>query len=169
MPKHIKRLILVFGIFIALFILLQQILRPSSFGELGHYRSDAIEENAANELHYAGVANCSSCHDTVRLQKSAGLHAMLTCEACHGPGLKHARFAGSFTGFPLPDSLVLQKPTERKDCALCHQINAARVKILFDTIDNSLIRQVNALEHNLMSKKTKKERKCVSCHNPHQP
>jgi len=169
MPQYIKRLIIVFALFVLLFLILQQILKPVSFGELGHFRSKAIIENSVNEIHYAGFANCSSCHDTIRMEKAEGLHAMLTCEACHGPGLKHAMYAGRFAYGELPDSLVLQKPTERKDCDVCHQINAARIKIQYDTVDNTLVRQINTLEHNLMSKKTKKERKCISCHNPHQP
>ncbi len=169
MPLYIKRLILVFAVFILLFLILQQILKPVSFGYTGHYRTKAIEENEQAEVHYAGFGNCSRCHDSIRIGKAEGLHTRLTCEVCHGPGLKHALYADKFIGGPLPDSLVLQKPTERKDCAVCHQINAARIKVLFDTVDNTLIRQINAVEHYLISKKTKKERKCISCHNPHQP
>jgi hypothetical protein len=169
MPTHIRRLIIVFAVFILLFLIVQHFLKPESFGELGHYRAYAIDENSAKELLYAGKQNCSSCHDSLRALKAEGLHAALTCEACHGPGLKHSLYAGRFIGSTLPDSLLLHKPIERKDCAICHQINAARIKILFDTIDNSMIRQVNVMEHNLISKKTQKERKCVQCHNPHQP
>ena len=169
MPQHIKRLILVFGVFIVLFLILEQVLKPDSFGKLGHYRAAAIHENSMKSLHYAGAANCSNCHDTIRLQKAEGLHAQLKCEVCHGPGLKHALYADRFKDKQLPDSIILTKPNERKDCALCHQINAARVKILFDTINNTLVKQVNVMEHNLISKKTNKERKCIGCHNPHQP
>jgi hypothetical protein len=169
MPKYIRRLLIAFAVFITLFLIVQQILKPVSFGELGHYRAKAIDENAAPALQYAGNLNCSGCHDSLRVMKAEGLHTLLTCEVCHGPGLKHARYAGMFQNVPLPDSLVLEKPVERKDCAVCHQTNAARTKVLFDTVDNSLVRQVNTLEHNLMSKKTKMERKCVQCHNPHQP
>lgn len=169
MPKYIRRLIIAFAVFITLFLIVQQFLKPASFGELGHFRAKAIDETAAAELQYAGRLNCSSCHDSLRILKAEGLHNMLACEVCHGPGLKHALYADRFKDVPLPDSLTLQKPVERKDCAICHQMNAARTKILFDTVDNSLIRQVNALEHNYISKKTKKERKCIQCHNPHQP
>lgn len=148
---------------------MQQILRPKSFGELGHYRSNAISENIAKELYYAGSINCSQCHETERTEKADGLHSSLKCEVCHGPGLKHALYADKFKGGSLPDSLKLQKPNERKDCALCHQRNAARIKILFDTIDNTLIHQVDVLKHKLLDKKTKVEMKCIECHNPHQP
>jgi hypothetical protein len=169
MPQHIKRLVITFAVFIVLFLILQQILKPSSFGEIGHYRAKSIQENSNKELHYAGAENCSKCHDSLRIEKADGFHAQLKCEVCHGPGLKHALYAGNFTQSTLPDSLKLRKPNERKDCALCHQKNAARTKILFDTIDNTLIRQVNAMKHKLLDKQTKLEMKCIECHNPHQP
>ena len=169
MPQHIKRLIILFAIFIILFLVLQQILKPNSFGKLGHYRAAAIHENSVKELQYAGSVNCSNCHDSIRIVKAEGFHAQLQCEVCHGPGLKHALYADQFKDKQLPDSLKLNKPIERKDCAVCHQINAARVKILFDTVDNTMIKQIDAMEHNLMSKKTKEEKKCIICHYPHQP
>lgn len=169
MPQHLKRLVLVFVVFIILFLIVQHMLKPVSFGKLGHYRELSIHENSIKPLYYAGAANCVSCHDSIHSIKAVGFHAQLKCEVCHGPGLKHVLYAGLFKGKQLPDSLILIKPSERKDCALCHEINAARIKILFDTINNSMIKQVNVMEHNLMSKKTKIEKKCVLCHNPHQP
>jgi hypothetical protein len=169
MPQHIRRLILVFAIFILLFLIVQHLLKPNSFGELGHYRAKAIHENTLRELHYGGSDICSKCHDSIRIEKSEGFHAKLKCEVCHGPGLKHALYADKFKNGHLPDSLVLYKPVERKNCAICHQINAARIKIAFDTIDNTLIRQVDVMKHKLLDKKTKQEQKCIKCHNPHQP
>lgn len=169
MPVHIKRLLITFAVFIGLFIILQQILKPSSFGELGHYRTGAIHENTLNELHYAGSEKCSGCHELEYQEKIDGYHASLKCELCHGPGLKHVLYADKFKDSELPDSLKLLKPIERKDCALCHQKNAARIKILFDTIDNTIIRQIDAMTHKLLNKKTKQENRCIDCHNPHQP
>jgi hypothetical protein len=169
MPQHIKRLVLVFVVFIVMFLIVQHILKPVSFGNLGHYRELSIHENSMKPLHYAGAVNCSQCHDSIRLIKAEGFHAQLKCEVCHGPGLKHVLYAGRFNGKQLPDSLILIKPNERRDCAVCHEINAARIKITFDTINNTMVKQVNVMEHNLMSKKTKIEKKCVLCHNPHQP
>lgn len=169
MPQHLKRLVGVFAVFIILFLILHYLLTPSSFGELGHYRAKAIPENESKELHYAGSEQCSKCHEDIRKDKAIGFHAKLKCEVCHGPGLKHALYAGQFKEGQLPDSLILYKPVERKDCAICHQINVARLKIQFDTINTSMIHQVNATEHNPFDKITKVEFKCIECHNPHQP
>ena len=169
MPQHIKRLIIVFVVFIVLFLIVQHILKPVSFGKLGHYRELSIHENTLKPLHYAGVVNCSGCHDSIRMIKAEGFHAKLNCEVCHGPGLKHALYAGMFTGRQLPDSLVLIKPSSRKDCAVCHELNAARIKVQFDTINNTMVKQVTGKEHFLISKKTNTVRLCILCHNPHQP
>lgn len=148
---------------------MHHVLTPDSFGELGHYRAKAITENAMKELHYAESAQCTKCHEEISSDKAIGFHAQLKCEVCHGPGLKHALYADQFKTGQLPDSLLLYKPIERKDCAICHQINAARLKIQFDTINNSMIHQVNTMEHNLFDIKMNIEFKCIECHNPHQP
>jgi len=169
MPSHIKRLLSSIVLVFILFLVLQQVLKPKSFGELGHYRADAIPENEMKELHYAGSDSCTSCHADIQSDKSNGFHARLQCEVCHGPGLKHATYAGKFKDRELPDSLKLHKPDQRAECALCHQLNAARVKIVFDTINNTMVRQVNTAKHNLVDKRSNEVLRCVECHNPHQP
>lgn len=169
MPLHIKRLILTFAAIIVLFLILRQVLTPKSFGEFGHYRGEAIRENEMKELHYAGSDKCIKCHDDINTDKTLGFHAQLKCEVCHGPGLKHALYAGKFKDKELPDSLKLHKPDQRKECAVCHQRNAARIKILFDTINNTMVHQVDVMKHNLVDKKTNEVLRCIECHNPHQP
>ena len=169
MPQHLKRLIGVFAIFIVLFLVVRQVLIPSSFGELGHFRADAIHENTLRPLHYTVTDSCTKCHLGIRADKDHGFHKKLKCEVCHGPGLKHSLFAEKFKGKELPDSLMLHKPRERKECAVCHQINAARIKILYDTINNTMIKQINVMEHYPPDPQTKEAANCIDCHNPHQP
>ncbi len=169
MPQQIKRLVTVFAVFIVMFLILRQVLKPASFGELGHYRTVAIQENKDRELHYAGSDRCTKCHEDMATDKSLGFHAQLKCEVCHGPGLKHVLYADKFKDGELPDSLLLHKPGSRKECAVCHQLNAARVKIVFDTIDNSMIKQIDPMKHNLVDKRNFAKLICIECHNPHQP
>jgi hypothetical protein len=169
MPIHIKRLIIAFAVFLALFLVLRHVLKPDSFGELGFFRAKAIQENMMKAMHYTVADSCTKCHKDIKADKAIGFHAKLKCEVCHGPGLKHSLYANQFKGGELPDSLKLYKPIERKDCAICHQINAARIKILFDTINNSMIHQIDALTHNPGDTITKEAFKCIDCHNPHQP
>ncbi|MEI7525233.1 MAG: hypothetical protein WCJ95_12925 [Mariniphaga sp.] len=169
MPQHIKRLISVFAIFILLFLVMRQVLKPSSFGKLGHFRADAIYENTLKPMHYTIADSCTKCHKSVRAEKDKGFHKHLKCEVCHGPGLKHSLFAEQFKGKELPDSLKLYKPGERKDCGVCHQKNAARIKIQFDTINTTMVHQIDLAEHNPPDLKANEPANCIDCHNPHQP
>jgi len=169
MPQHIKRLIIAFSLFLVLFLILRQVLRPESFGELGPFRAKAIPENAMRPMHYTVTDSCTKCHSSIRSEKDNGFHKNLKCEVCHGPGLKHAIYAGQFKNGELPDSLKLFKPVERKDCLICHQLNAARIKIQFDTINTTMIHQIDPFKHNPGDPDTKEAFKCIDCHSPHQP
>ncbi len=169
MPQHIKRLIIAFAIILVLFLVLRQVLKPDSFGEMGHYRSKAIQENVMKPRHYTVTDSCTRCHGNIRADKDKGFHSKLKCEVCHGPGLKHATFAGSYKKGELPDSLKLYKPVERKDCAICHRLNAARIKFQSDTINTTMVHQIDPLKHNPGDPDTKEEFRCIECHNPHQP
>ncbi len=169
MPQHIKRLIGVFAVFILFFLVLQQVLKPDSFGELGHFRAKAIYENSLRPMHYTVADSCTKCHKDIRIDKDLGFHIKLKCEVCHGPALAHSLYAGNFKDKELPDSLTLYKPGERKDCAICHELNAARIKIQFDTLNTTMVHQIDVLTHHPFDPKTKVPFKCIECHNPHQP
>lgn len=169
MPQQIKRLVIAFSVILILVFALRQVLKPESFGELGHFRAKAIPENLNKQLHYAVMDSCTQCHKEIRAEKDKGHHAKLKCEVCHGPGLKHVTYAGQFKNGELPDSLKLFKPADRKDCTICHQLNAARIKIQFDTINTSMIHMIDPLKHNPGDEAAKEVYKCIDCHNPHNP
>ena len=168
MPQQIRRLLVAFTIFIALFLFFRFMMIPKSFGDFGHYRGQSLEDNAAKPLQYAGNTACIKCHKSVVEEKSRGHHAGLACESCHGPALKHAMHADTVPHAKLPDSLLLGKPTERKDCALCHNRNLARMKFRNDTVNISMIKQVDVMKHNLVDK-SNETLKCIDCHFPHDP
>lgn len=169
MPQQIWRLLIAFTIFIILFLLLRYLMVPKSFGELGHYRALAINDIASKPTHFAGKASCNKCHSDIVRENSLGNHAGLACEGCHGPAYKHVLYADTVPGAKIPDSLQLPMPTERKDCALCHNRNLARIKIRSDTVNYSVIKQIKADEHYPINKKTNEKLKCIDCHNPHSP
>ena len=144
-PPQITRLAIAFAIFISLFILVRRLLVPDSFGEYGFYRGDSLVENADKPLHYAGTQDCILCHEDIQDLKSMDAHSDVNCEICHGPGYKH-----TLDG----DLSEIIKPDSREFCGSCHARNAAKKQ--------SAIFQVDLNEHN-------KEKKCIECHNPHQP
>jgi hypothetical protein len=170
MPQHIKRLIITFVVFIALFLGVRYLLVPRSFGEYGHYRGKALSENADRPFHYGGTASCTKCHADIVADKSHGHHAGLACEGCHGPGYKHAVYADSAHKVKLADSLILKRDSTRLFCAVCHEKNAARIKMVSDTINKSYIKYIIEKKHNhLFDKETHKLLNCIDCHNPHDP
>ena len=144
-PLHIKRLILVFAIFITLFLVARHFLVPESFGKYGPYRAAAMDDYAEIEIHYAGQQACFDCHQDIQDLKTQDVHSGIHCETCHGPGQKHV-----ISGEPA-DIFI---PEGRDFCANCHSKNAAKSK--------DAIFQVDPSKHNI-------EKNCVECHNPHQP
>lgn len=145
MPPQLKKIIPLFVIFIILFLVARHFLIPESFGVLGHYRFNAIEENIDIEMNYAGKEACAECHEDKALEMESDLHAQISCETCHGPGLAH---------YNNPDSARLLVPDERAFCGLCHSFNPTRNK--------KNVTQVDLNDHNVNIK-------CIECHNPHLP
>ncbi len=140
---HLFRLALLFVIGTLAFFVLRSFVVPRSFGEYGHYRGAAITEIAARPEHFAGHQTCETCHADIAQTKSAGKHAHVNCEACHGPQIKHAEDPSIDPG--KPDTAVL--------CVRCHEASAARPKDF---------PQVNAAEH-------ANGVPCQTCHQPHSP
>jgi len=144
MPSQLRVLLVLFTAFIILFLVIRKLLIPDSFGDLGHYRADALTDIADKEAVFAGRETCVACHDEINEMILTDVHAKLSCEVCHGPGMKHA------------DSMEasdIVKKGERTDCGRCHAINPARLA--------NVITQIDLNEHNI-------DFKCTECHNPHQ-
>ncbi len=145
MPSQLKRLIPIFIVFIGLFLIVRHLLIPDSFGQYGHYRGDALIDNASDELVHASKEDCFDCHDDIQAILENDMHAELSCLICHGPGLAHV-------DNPEPENI--QKNSGREFCGRCHNLNAAR--------STNIIYQVDINTHH-----TEKEN-CIECHNPHE-
>lgn len=142
--QHLVRMAGIFAVGIAIFLGLQLLLVPDTFGLYGHYRAAAIGEEMRKPRTFAGRAVCANCHGPqVEVHKS-GKHAMLGCEACHGALLGHAAN---------PRNVKVAKPSAKLLCPTCHEKNIARPKWL---------KQVDAPEHS-------GGERCDSCHQPHSP
>lgn len=145
MPVQLKRLIPLFIIFIGLFLTVRHLLIPDSFGQYGHYRGDALIDNASKASIYATKDACFECHDDIQEMLENDAHAGLSCLICHGPGLQHVED---------PTAVNIRKESGRGFCGRCHHLNAARpIDVVF---------QVDITKHH------KEEPDCIDCHNPHQ-
>ncbi len=142
--EHLLRMAAVFVAGIVIFLVFRAWSVPKSFGEYGHYRGDFITEEAARPMRYAGHEACEACHPEVLEVKSAGKHAGIACEACHGPLEQHAEDPSSNKP-ALPDATAL--------CARCHEANLARPQ---------WFPQVATAEHS-------QGLVCKTCHRPHNP
>ena len=145
MPSQLKRLLLLFAIFIGLFLIVRHFLIPDSFGQYGHYRGDALLDNLDKQKVYANTEDCGYCHDDILAMLSADMHAGISCLTCHGPGLEHI-------DNPEPSNII--KESSREFCGRCHALNPSR--------PNDVIVQVDINTHNI------EKENCIDCHNPHQ-
>ena len=145
MPVQLKTLLPLFAVFILLFLVARHFLIPESFGKIGYYRADTIDEIGAIPGKYAGKAVCIDCHTIEAELIASDMHSGLSCEGCHGPNAKHA-------DDPDNKELIL-KDGSRISCGRCHSLNAAR-KI-------EIINQVDLIQHH------PERESCIDCHNPH--
>jgi len=85
MPKLIFRLFFSFIVFVSLFILIQRLVTPDSFGKYGHYRANSLEDNKMRTSYYKGEKKCTECHQEVYDLKATDVHDGVRCESCHSP------------------------------------------------------------------------------------
>ncbi len=144
-PDQVVRLAVLFGVAIVALVGARQYLVPKSFGEIGHYRADAIDEIVSRDIKYAGWQLCVECHDVEGEIKDRSYHRTLACEVCHGPGYAHTEDPSEF----LP--IV---PRERGEaCLYCHEYLASR--------PTGFPQILERLHHPMEP--------CVTCHDPHDP
>lgn len=144
LPAQVLQVGIVFLVLGAGMIALRQRFVPESFGEIGHYRADALETNAARPVQYAGWQACAECHDDVVETKNQSFHRTLTCEACHGAAMAHA-LEEADEAPPLP--------TGKELCLSCHRYLRSRPTGFPQIIEE----------------RHEPAELCHSCHDPHDP
>lgn len=144
MPQQISRLAIVFTVLVGGLVLARFFLVPATFGELGHYRSAAIDTVVAQPIRYAGHQVCVECHEDITEMKEVSLHSNVACEVCHGAAAAHVEDFEKY----LPPA-----PRERGYCPLCHGYNPSRP---------TGFPQIDPIAHNPV-------KPCIACHDPHQP
>ena len=140
-PQIVRLLLLVVGI-VSSYSVARYFLTPSSFGQYGWYRGDALVERASLPRVYAGRKACNECHSEKEQQLAKYSHKVLSCEVCHGPGQAHV---------DNPD--VKLTILNVSHCLRCHEANPTRPKWQ---------KQINSRDHY-------SGEKCIGCHVPHAP
>jgi len=145
--QHLLHVAAVFTVAIAAFLAIRHIVVPASFGRLGHYRADAVDEIKALPVLYAGERSCAPCHQEQTKDKSAGPHRTMACESCHGPALTHEA---------KPKAVHPFRPKEadiRTFCSACHERSLSRPR---------KFPQIEERKHQTGAP-------CIMCHPPHRP
>jgi hypothetical protein len=143
--EHLVRLVGLFAAGLLVFLALQALLVPKSFGLLGHYRAEALDDNRAHPVAFAGREACEACHSDVVDARRGGRHERVACEACHGAQARHAQ----------ADDPAAAKPArpDARLCLSCHEANVARP---------AAFPQIDTREH-------AEAGSCFECHLAHRP
>lgn len=144
MPQQVSRLLMVFVVAFAGFLVMRSLLVPETFGDIGHYRAAAIDSNLAREKKYAGHEQCALCHSSIAEARLASNHSGVRCEVCHGPAAAH---------IAAPMDVKPEIVRERDACTLCHEYSPSRP---------SGFPQIDPAVHNPVTR-------CIVCHSPHEP
>jgi len=140
-PQVVRLVLLALGI-VGSYLVARYFLTPTSFGEYGWYRGEALAEVASHPTVYAGKKACDECHSEVYQTVLKHEHKSLSCETCHGPGQAHA---------DNPD--VKMQVLTYSHCVRCHEANPSRPK----------------WHKQIVSKTHYTGSKCTECHVPHAP
>lgn len=144
-PDQVVRLGVIFGVGLVALLVVRERYTPKSFGELGHYRADAVDLVASKDLHYAGWRVCGDCHEEQFQAKLHSPHSPLSCEICHGPSYAHAVVDPIENTPPIPEG--------NEPCLSCHKYLPSRP---------TGFPQVIEFQH-------EPGELCTSCHQPHDP
>src|SRR4051812_41265282 len=142
--EHLLRLASLFLAGVLVFTIARAELVPASFGTLGHYRANAIDDVRARPIAHAGQAACAECHTDVVETRALARHKAIACESCHGPLAAHAADPGQMTP---------KLPEARRLCVHCHAANTGKSR-RYPTVD---------------IKEHAGDESCISCHKPHNP
>ena len=143
-PQQVSHLAVAFILLGASFVIARSLLIPDTFGEIGRYRSAAIDSIVAQGVQYAGHQQCAICHAATNERRLAGRHNGVSCEVCHGAAATHVA---------APMDVKPSAPRERALCPLCHSYDPARP---------TGFPQIDPVAHNPLTP-------CITCHEPHEP
>ena len=113
--SHVVRIVLGLVVFAVIGGVGKYLLTPKSFGKYGHYRADAIEEEAQRGIRHWTNASCLVCHQHEAGIHLKGLHKTISCEFCHSAYGDHIKDGQKIASMP-----VRKDQEIRVLCLRCH-------------------------------------------------
>jgi Cytochrome c554 and c-prime len=144
----------------------------------GHPQSPPaeLEKALGRQLEPEEAQQCFGCHTTVSTtarhfdpeQSIAGV----TCEACHGPGLKHVQAMKTGQTNQGKKSILnprrLDAASSVDFCGACHRTSGDVIQMNVNGLATVRF-QPFRLEESRCWRRTKGQLTCVTCHDPHKP
>lgn len=157
---HVLRVVLVVAALGVGGLAAQRLLKPESFGEVGHYRKDSVYEIMSHEPVHQGREACAECHEDIHALHDKDIHYGVECEDCHGPGNLHVRHHTEDTPTVSEEEARMPMEYTLEGCLFCHRKLAARP---------TNFPQIDPTEHYKFLHVTDKTTRCIECHSPHEP
>ena len=88
---HFIRIIVILAVLAVVGIGVRAMMVPKDFGQYGHYRAGAIQDEINREVRNGTNASCLPCHPYIKEMHFSGVHKTVSCEFCHGPFGDHLR------------------------------------------------------------------------------
>ncbi len=147
------RILLLYIAGILIFFAARAVFVPPSFGELGHYRADSIEEIAKIQTKVGENFECFNCHVNEYVSWSVGKHKGISCMSCHGLLKAHAENPEKHEA---KDDILGYNayPSVTEFCMSCHAKSPSKPKN-FPQV---------TIEHG-----REENWNCTKCHDPHDP
>ncbi len=154
--SHVVRILLILITVGVVGVAVRAMVLPKSFGEYGHYRGTAIQDEMNRPIRNGTNASCLVCHPYIREMHMEGVHKTVSCEFCHGPVADHVKDGKVIARLPKKQGKEIKRL-----CLRCHnQIIRARPK--------ESIKMISMPQH-LEQKHVRVDHNCNQCHNVHAP
>lgn len=157
---HVRRVSTLLVVAVVSGFIAQRLLQPKSFGQLGHYRADSLQEIMSREPSYQGREVCAQCHAEIHEVHQKDIHWSVQCEDCHGSGDVHVKYHRDGDEGIIPLQATMPKEYTLEGCLFCHRKLAARP---------STFAQIDPVEHYAFLHVTEPLTPCIECHSPHEP
>jgi hypothetical protein len=148
--RHAYPVFIITGVVFLSALGLRELVVPTSYGQLGSFRADALQEAASFSPQFTGNDSCRDCHADIIALCAKDVHSTVQCEVCHGAGLSH-----------ISDQEIKMIVSESVEtCLVCHQMLDARP---------GDFPQIDKAEHYAFVGVRNEGEKCITCHSAHEP
>ncbi len=153
---HVIRIVLGMVAIAVFGMLIRPLVLPRSFGEYGHYRPGAVEDETNRPMRNMTNESCMDCHKNIKKIHRKGVHESVSCEVCHASYADHIQDGEYYA--PMP---VVRGEDIKALCLRCHN------KIIRARPPESI--KMIALPEHLEEQNVGTHHVCNQCHHVHAP